>query len=267
MDSKPIRRPGSARRGYLLSSFSWTFSLQAQPGWLRAPRPRSSGRATRLSARAEGSQRSSGCFLGTRSSAVEGTCELTFSAHLSCSALTQRAGGRCGPPACSSPGKRLLARTEVRGQQDQGGVPFPEVHSLHLLWKFSKPPRLEWEPSPATMAPGFFRSTDCPGLSWSGAERKEALAPKILKEALPHRSGVMVLPSLSHPGTSLLTWTPALRPPQGEPGHSSVSPIPSSPIKGYRMWESLVSAGCRNLWEDEFIIPLSPTAPHTCPQA
>ena len=123
---------------------------------------------------------------------MESTCELTFSAHLACSA--QRTRGRPGPPACSSPGKRLVARTEVRGQQDQEGVPFPEVNTVHLLWKFSKPPRLEWEPVPATMAPGFFRSTDCPGLSWSGMERKQPLAPKILTDALPHRSGTILLP-------------------------------------------------------------------------
>lgn len=58
IDSKPIRRPGSAKHGHLLSSFSWTFYLQAQPGWLPAPRLSSSGRAKRLSAGAEGSQMS-----------------------------------------------------------------------------------------------------------------------------------------------------------------------------------------------------------------
>ena len=125
--------------------------------------------------------------------------------------------------ACSSPGKRLVARTEVRGQQDQGGVLFPEVHTVHLLWKFSKPPRLEWEPVPATMAPGFFRSTDCPGLSWSGMERKQALAPKILKDALPHQSGAMVPPSLSHRAPHFSLESQLRDPYRVSQGHNSVS--------------------------------------------
>lgn len=76
-------------------------------------------------------------------------------------------------------------------------------------------------------------------------------------------------PSILHPGHLSPHPSPSSETPTGSAKVTALSPSPTppSPIKGYRMWESLVSTGCRNLWEDEFVIRLFPTAPRTCPQA
>lgn len=70
----------------------------------------------------------------------------------------------------------------MSSQQNQGVSPFQESTLFTSFAKFSKPPRLEWEPVAWPPQPlHCSRSTDCPGLSWSGTKLKEAIALKVLQ--------------------------------------------------------------------------------------